>query len=81
MYEFKDIYDDIKAGASRERIHKKYGGFKIYIGQRIPDYKERILEEFNGYNYESLAYKYNTTRSNVEEIVKADGYKEPSLFE
>ncbi len=81
MFTLEDIFNDIKAGASLPRLHKKYGGFKIYIPQRMPNYKEKILEEFNGYNYDELAYKYNTTRSNVEEIVKQNKPDEPSLFE
>ena len=70
MFTLKEIYDDIKLGMSLERVHKKYGGFRIYIGQRLPNYKELIKEEFTGYNHDELAYKYNTTNSNVMEIVK-----------
>ena len=81
MFSLKDIYNDIKAGASLPRLHKKYGGFKIYIPQRMPDYKERIIEEFNGYNYDELAFKYNTSRSNVEEIIKQKKEADNSLFD
>ena len=72
MFTLEDIYNDIKAGASIERIHKQYGGFNLYIPQQRPDYKERIIEEFNGYNFDQLAYKYNTTPKNVRQIVKDD---------
>lgn len=81
MFTLEDIYNDIKAGASLPRLHKKYGGFKIYIPQRMPDYKERIIEEFTGYNYDELAFKYNTSRSNVEEIIKQNKEEHNGLFD
>ena len=81
MFTLEDIYNDIKAGASLPRLHKKYGGFKIYIPQRMPDYKERIIEEFTGYNYDELAFKYNTSRSNVEEIIKQNKEENNGLFD
>jgi len=81
MFTLKEIYDDIRNGASLERIHRNYGGFNLYISKQRPDYKDRIVEEFNGYNYDALAYKYNTTPSNVREIVKQAKGDEPTLFD
>jgi len=82
FFEWEDVYDDIKNGASLERISKKYGGIRIYIPKLTAHYKEKILEEFNGYNYDELAYKYNTTRSNVENVIKKDkADKQPKLFD
>lgn len=81
MYTLEDIYNDIRKGASLERIHRNYGGFSIYIQRQRPDYKEKILEEFNGYNYDALAHKYNTTPSNVREILKCADKNEKSLFD
>ena len=81
MFTLEEIFNDIKDGASLERIHKNYGGFNLYIPLQRPDYKERIKAEFNGYNYDTLAYKYNTTPKNVREIVKKDKPVEASLFE
>lgn len=82
MFCLEDILKDFENGASIERLHKKYGGVKIYIPKLLPQYKQKIIEEFNGYNYDTLAYKYNTTRSNVEEIIKKDKEdKNPTLFD
>jgi len=69
MFTLKEIFNDIKKGMSLERVHKYYGGFTLYIPKQIPEYKERIVEEFTGYNYDSLAYKYNTTPKNVRAII------------
>lgn len=80
MFTFEEIIEDAKNGADILKLHKKYGGFNLYIPQQHPDYKERIKEEFNGYNYDSLAYKYNTTPKNVREIVKPEKPKEKGLF-
>ena len=80
MFTLEEIVNDAKNGADILRLHKKYGGFNLYIPKQHPDYKERIKEEFNGYNYDSLAYKYNTTPKNVREIVKEPKSEEPSLF-
>ena len=69
MYRIEDIYDDIKNGATLSRIYNKYGGFSIYITQRMPNYKEKILEEFNGYNYKDLAQRYNVAEYSVRRII------------
>lgn len=70
MYTIKDIYDDIVNGASFQRIHSKYGGVSIYIPQRLEGYRELIIEEFNGYNYRELAYKYNLAEYSVRRILR-----------
>ena len=80
MFTLEDIYNDIKNGASLPRLHKKYGGLRIYIANHVPDFKDKVREEFNGYNYDALAYKYNLAVSTVREIVKEPKEDEPSLF-
>ena len=70
MYTIKEIYDDIKNGATFQRIHTKYGGNQFYIPQRMEGYKEQLLKEFNGYNYKDLAFKYNLTVAYVRELIK-----------
>ena len=81
MFTIAELFDDIKKGATLERIHKNYGGFNLYIPRNRADYKEKIVEEFNGYNYDTLAYKYNTTPSNVRDIINKSKNSVPSLFE
>ena len=80
MFSLEDIFNDIKNGASLERLHKKYGGLRLYITNQRPNYKECIKEEFTGYNYDALAYKYNVSTSTVREVLKEDKEDEPSLF-
>ena len=70
MYSIKEIYEDIKNGATLQRIHSKYGGHQFYIPQRMDGYKEQLLKEFNGYNYKELAFRYNLTIAYVREIIK-----------
>lgn len=79
-FTLEDIYNDIQNGASLPRLHKVYGGAELYIPQQMPDYKERIIEEFSGYNYDELSHKYNTTVRNVRKIVEEVKPKAPTLF-
>ncbi len=65
------IFEDIKNGATLEDMYNSYGGIEIYIPKKSPNYKEKIIKEFNGYNYSQLAYKYNTTVTNVRKILKS----------
>lgn len=82
MFTIEDIYSDIKNGATLDRIHSKYGGFRIYIAKRRENYKEDLISEFNGYNFKDLAWKYGLSESHVREIVKgADHFDTPSLFD
>ena len=83
MYSIEEIYFNAKKSNSLEEFCKKYGGRKVYIPQVRPDYKERIQQEFNGYNKEVLATKYNVTVSTVEDIVRAlkvSKFTQKSLF-
>lgn len=84
-FTIEDIYNDIAKGASLDRIHRTYGGEEIYIPTRRPDYKECILEEFTGYNYATLAHKYNTSERHVRRVVaeskSEEGDSAPSLFD
>ncbi|PAF47728.1 hypothetical protein BKH46_02510 [Helicobacter sp. 12S02634-8] len=69
-HKLHEICEDYKAGMSFEKICKKYGGLRVYIPQVIPDVRERIIEEFNGYNYELLATKFNLSVEKVREIIR-----------
>jgi len=53
-----------------ERLHKKYGGLTFYITRTIPNYKEKIIEEFRGNNHAVLAHKYNVSVKTVYEVMK-----------
>lgn len=64
---------------SFEKICKKYGGLRVYIPQVIPDVRERIIEEFNGYNYELLATKFNLSLEKVREIIREYRKREEKL--
>ena len=55
---------------SIERLHKKYGGITIYIAKIPPDYKKKIIEEFNGDNHAVLAHKYNVSVKTVYKTIK-----------
>lgn len=82
MYEIKELHEDITKGMSLEAVHKKYGGFSIYVTQSAPDYKEKILNEFNGYNHPQLATKYNVALNTVYTIVReAKAKQRPALFD
>ena len=79
----EDISEDIKNGASHERIYKKYGGIMLYVPQKPTNYREKVIEEFNGYNYMELSRKYNLAESSVRRIIREHEYekKNPSLFD
>jgi len=81
MVTIEDIYNDIKNGASLKRIHSKYGGLRIYIPQREENYKEKLLADFNGYNYTDLALKYKISENYTREIIREAKKRTPSLFD
>ena len=81
MWTLEDMFNDIKNGASLERIHKKYSGFSFYVTAQVPNYKEKIQEEFTGYNYDALAHKYNVTPQTVREVLRQNAPKEKGLFD
>lgn len=70
MKRLKEICESYKNGMSWEKICKKYGGVSIYVPKVLPSVKEKILEEYNGYNKTFLAYKYNLSIRSVEKIIK-----------
>lgn len=65
-----EICEAYKNGASFERICREFGGISIYIPKVIPNARERVLSEFNGYNTATLAYKYNLSQNQVRQIIK-----------
>lgn len=75
----RDILEDYKAGMSLERVYKKYGGVSIYIPKVDREAKEKIIQEFNGYNFLFLAHKFNLSERYVREIVR--GARQKSLFD
>lgn len=70
MFTIEDIATAVKEDTPIHELYKKFGGFKIYIPKVMPDYKEKVLEEFNGYNHASLASKYNVSINTIYSIVK-----------
>ena len=72
MYTIEEIVEDIKNGATIERIYSRYGGFTVYVPKKDGNYKEKILEEFNGYNFKELAYKHGFAVASIRRIIKRD---------
>ena len=70
MFEIKEIYQDIKDGMSLQKVHKKYGGFSIYVPKVQENYKDEVIKEFNGYNHAYLATKYNVSLNTIYKIVR-----------
>lgn len=70
MYEIADLHKDITKGMSLLKVHKKYGGFSIYIPKVQGNYKDEVLKEFNGYNQAFLATKYNVSLNTIYKIVR-----------
>ena len=66
----EDVREDIKNGASYERIYRKYGGIMLYVPQKPTNYRDKVIEEFNGYNYAQLSRKYNLAESSVRRIIR-----------
>ena len=81
MDRFTQMYEDIKKGADLVRICRIYGGDNIYIPRIVPDYKQRVQDEFNGYNHKSLASKYNVTVSQIYSIIRENKQKQKGLFD
>ena len=65
-----DVSNDIKNGSGHERIYKKYGGIMMYIPRKPNNYREKVIGEFNGYNYAELSRKYNLAESSVRRIIR-----------
>jgi Mor family transcriptional regulator len=82
MYSFDELFEDLVINQiSKEKAHKKYGGQQLYIPQVAYDYKNKIIEEFNGYNHHLLATKHNVSLSTVYRIIKENQDKSPTLFD
>lgn len=64
------ICESYKNGMSWEKIYKTYGGVSIYVPKVCPNAKERIVQEFNGYNAAFLAHKYNLSENTIREIIR-----------
>lgn len=70
MFTLADIISDAKQGMTILELHKKYGGFNIYIPRTVPNYKELIITDFNGNNYDALSHKYSVTINNIKSILR-----------
>ena len=70
MHYLEEICIDYKNGMSFEKICKKYGGISLYVPKVIPNVKEKIIQEFNGANFATLAYKYNLSENTIRDIIK-----------
>ncbi|EEO24223.1 MULTISPECIES: Mor transcription activator family protein [Helicobacter] len=82
MHYLEEICIDYKNGMSFEKICKKYGGISLYVPKVIPNAKEKIIQEFNGANFATLAYKYNLSEITIRDIIKKsrEGKREATLF-
>jgi Mor family transcriptional regulator len=69
MYTIEEIVKDVKNGATIERIYNRYGGFSVYIPKKDGNYREKIIEEFNGYNFKELASKYGFAVASIRRIL------------
>ena len=70
MYNIEEIYLDIKNGATLSLIYKRYGGTNLYIPKVDPNFREKIINEFNGYNHLGLAHKFNVSLNTVYRIIR-----------
>ena len=71
LFSIEEILTDIKENnIPISKVYKKYGGVNIYIPRIDPNYKEKVLKEFNGYNQCLLADKYNVSLSQIYSITK-----------
>jgi len=80
MYTIEEIAEDIRAGLTNQQMYKKYGGTAPYIPKVDPQFKEKILKEFNGYNQHFLATKYNVALNTVYKIVRESRPRQAQLF-
>lgn len=55
------------------KLIKTYGGENIYVRKADTiareHQREKIINDFNGYNYKFLAHKYNLTERSIRRIV------------
>jgi len=65
VFTIEDIANAVKEGTPTEQLYKRFGGFSIYIPKVMPNYEEKVLTEFNGYNHAQLATKYNVNEYNL----------------
>jgi Mor family transcriptional regulator len=70
MFTLEDIIEETQKGTPIHEMYKKFGGFSIYIPKVMRDYKELVINEFNGYNYAFLATKYNVSTAQVYKIIR-----------
>lgn len=42
----------------------------LYVPQKPTNYRDKVIEEFNGYNYAQLSRKYNLAESSVRRIIR-----------
>ena len=83
MYTIGEIAQDIREkNLSDEQLYKKYGGFKIYIPKVMPNYEEKVIAEFNGYNQAALATRYNVSINTIYTIIRKSKpkIKQSALF-
>ncbi len=72
MYDlFNDFLKDVRSGLKDEKLVKKYGGSSFYIPQKVPHFREKIVQDFNGGNHIVLADRYNVSIKTVYEILRA----------
>ena len=81
MYTISEIADAIRnEKLTNEQIHKRFGGFSIYIPKVDPKYEEKIMKQFNGYNHAYLATKFNVAVNTVYKVIRKNKPKQGKLF-
>jgi len=70
MFTLEDIAKAVNEGTPEVELYKKFGGFSIYIPKVMPNYEEKVLKEFNGYNHAVLATKYNVSMNTIYSIIR-----------
>lgn len=80
MFDIVEIANAIRnEKLTDEQIHKKFGGFSIYIPKVDPRYQEKILKQFNGYNHAQLATKFNIAVNTVYKVIRESKPKQTTL--
>lgn len=52
------------------QLRHEYGGSKLYVAKKKPDYRARIAQQFNGCNTHKLASELRVHRSTIYRAVR-----------
>ena len=74
--DLNDVYRDIASEIGIENAHKMYsllGKQQVYFPDRFLSseaIKEKVVQEFTGYNYKELSKQYGVTERHVRNIIQ-----------